>query len=291
MSRTEPSLPARCLAEVLGTFILIFFGCGAIHAATVMGAQQGVWQVAIVWGMAVTLAIYVVGGISGAHINPAITVAMAIWRDFPRSHILPYIGSQLLGAFLASASLFAIYHPHIAEFEEQQQIVRGQPGSELTASCYCEFYPAPGEGNLQLYKDANHEALEKKICGTAAFAAEVLGTLLLALVVFALTDKANIGAPPIYLGPIFIGLTVALLISVLGPLTQACLNPARDWGPRIFTYFAGWKDAVIPGPNGMGIVTVYIIAPTLGATLGGAVYSLVLRRQYPAEDEDTISAE
>src|SRR5438874_11027194 len=106
MGQATPSLRARCLAEVLGTFLLVFFGCGAVHAAVLTGAQSGLWQVAIVWGVAIMLAIYVVGGISGAHINPAITVALATWSLFSWNRVLPYVLSQLLGAFLAAAVLF-----------------------------------------------------------------------------------------------------------------------------------------------------------------------------------------
>src|SRR5262245_500762 len=97
---------ARCLGEVIGTYILIFFGCGVVHAAVLHGAQTGIWQVAIVWGLGVMVAVYVVGAISGAHINPAITVALAAWGQFPRPQVLPYILSQLVGAFLAAATLF-----------------------------------------------------------------------------------------------------------------------------------------------------------------------------------------
>src|SRR5215831_9624197 len=99
MSQAVPSLPGRCLAEVVGTFFLVFFGCGVVHAAVLTGAQSGLWQVAIVWGVAIMVAIYVVGGISGAHINPAITVALASWGRFAWSKVLPYVGAQLVGAF------------------------------------------------------------------------------------------------------------------------------------------------------------------------------------------------
>src|SRR2546425_1507481 len=101
MAARPPPLLSRCLAEIIGTFILVFFGCGAVHAAVLTGAQSGLWQVAIVWGVAVTVAIYVVGGVSGAHINPAITVGLAAWRRFTWPQVAPYILSQLAGGFLA----------------------------------------------------------------------------------------------------------------------------------------------------------------------------------------------
>jgi glycerol uptake facilitator protein len=284
------NVTARCLAEVIGTFILVFFGCGAVHAAVLHGAHAGVWQVAIVWGVAVMAAIYVVGGISGAHINPAITVAFAAWGQFPRGQVAPYVLSQLGGAFLAAATLFFFFQPFLAKKEADRGVVRGQPGSEVTAMCYGEFYPSPGNVDAKLGGSELREALQKQydlFTQPVAFAVEVLGTLLLALVVFAVTDERNSAAPAGRLAPVFIGLTVAILISVIGPLTQCCLNPARDFGPRLFTFVAGWGEAALPGPNGLGVVTVYIIAPVVGAVAGGGLYLRVLRPCLPSS-EDTL---
>src|SRR5215212_9516673 len=101
-----PSLVRTLLAEALGTFILVFFGCGAVHTAVLTGAQSGLWQVAIVWAIAIMVAVYIFGGISGAHINPAITLAAAVWGGFPFRKVVPYIASQVAGAFFAAAVLF-----------------------------------------------------------------------------------------------------------------------------------------------------------------------------------------
>src|SRR5215210_4824478 len=108
-------LPARCLAEAVGTFLLVFFGCGAVHVAVLTGALSGLWQVAIVWAVAIALAVYVVGGISGAHLNPAITVALAAWSRFRWADVPAYAAGQLAGAFLAAATLFLLYGPLLAE--------------------------------------------------------------------------------------------------------------------------------------------------------------------------------
>lgn len=279
--RPTPSLGARCLAEVLGTFILVFFGCGAVHTAVLTNAQSGLWQVAIVWGVAIMLAIYVVGGISGAHINPAISIALALWNRFPRRFVLPYIGSQLVGAFAAAAVLFVLYQPQLAVKERDFSVARGQPGSEVTAMCYGEYFPNPGAGNNKaLYRRHDYAALRSLVPPAAAVVAEFLGTLFLALVVFALTDEHNTGAPPGYLAPVFIGLAVAILISVIAPLTQACFNPARDFGPRLFAWLAGWRRVALPGPNGLHVLTVYLLAPVAGAVCGGALYERLFRPQF-----------
>lgn len=274
-----PPFLRTLLAESLGTFILVLFGCGAVHAAILTGAQAGLWQVAIVWGFAVAFAIYVVGGVSGAHINPAITVSLATWGHFPWSKVAPYITAQVGGAFVAAAALFAIYGPNLAAKEREQGVVRGEPGSIVTAMCYGEFYPnpAPLAAAPEGWTDTAWQELRQRVPFTMAFIAEVLGTAMLALVVFAVSDNRNSAAPPGWLAPLVVGLTVACLISVIAPLTQCCLNPARDFGPRLFTFVAGWGTAALPGPNGHGFVTVYILAPTIGAAVGGGVYEMLLK--------------
>ncbi len=281
-----PNLFQKSIAEVVGTFILILFGCGAVHSAVLTGSQIGLWQVAIVWGMGVTLAVFVVGGISGAHINPAITISLATWGKFPWREVPAYVGSQLAGAFLAAAALFAIYAPNLADREAALNVQRSGPGGFLTAMCYGEFYPNPGElaTSDKPFETADWDRYRTKVTHSIAFGAEVLCTAVLALVVFATTDPRNEGGPPPRLAPFFIGLTVALLISIIGPLTQCCLNPARDFGPRLFTFVAGWGSQAIPGPNGYGVLTVYIIAPILGAIAGGGIYQQWLRHWLPAEN-------
>ncbi|QDV24858.1 MIP/aquaporin family protein [Aureliella helgolandensis] len=282
----EPTLKQCFAAELLGTFILIFFGCGAVHTAILFSAQAGLWQVAIVWGVAVTLAVYAVGGISGAHINPAITICLAFWAGFDRKRVAPYIAAQLLGAIAAAAVLFVFFGPKLTIYEAEKGIVRGQPGSEITASCYGEFFPNPGglTSGDTIYDPGAHAELRKTVPHYVAFVAEVIGTGILAFVVLAFTDARNRGAPAANQAAVFIGLTVALLISVIAPLTQACFNPARDFGPRLFTFFAGWGQIALPLGTDWGWLTVYIIAPTLGAVLGGGLYAKVFRTIYAELD-------
>jgi glycerol uptake facilitator protein len=252
------------------------------------GAQSGLWQVAIVWGLAIMLAIYAVGAISGAHINPAMTIASMVWRGFPKSRVVPYIGAQLAGAFLAAAILFVLFEPHIAAREAAKGIKRGDPGSEMTAMCYGEYFPAPGSlgDGAGPYSPDAHASLNSRMSQGRAFLAEVIGTMILAFMVFALTDNRNPGSPVSGNAPIFIGLTVSALISVLAPLTQACFNPARDFGPRLFASLAGWGSIALPGMQDLSWLTVYIVAPILGAVLGGGLYDFAIR---PAHPEDVRS--
>ena len=294
MAEPRWSLTHCCLAEAVGTFMLVFLGCGAVHTAVLLEAQAGLWQVAIVWGLAVCLAIYVVGGLSGAHINPAMTIALAVWHRFPWNQVGPYILGQVAGSFLAAGALFVLFQPYLADKEREKQVTRGQPGSEITAMCYGEYFPNPGglaarssplRGSELV---ARLEEQQGMVPALTAFVAEVLGTALLALVVFAVTDPHNRGAPAPGMAPLFIGLTVAVLISVIAPLTQACFNPARDFGPRLFACIAGWGEIALPGPRFPGFFTIYILAPTLGAVLGGGLYRRVLQ---PVVAEPTSTPE
>ncbi len=286
MALSPPTLLARCGAEVLGTFILVLFGCGSVHVAVLTG-DLGLGQVALVWAVAIMLAIYCVGGISGAHINPAMTLAFAAWGRCSWREVPGYVASQLSGAVLGGVVLFLLFQPMLEEKEFIKEVQRGKPGSEITAMCYGEYYPSPGKlgGGAAPYDVAEARHHNTLVTQPVAFLAEFLGTAILALMVFALTDERNPTAPQARLAPVFIGLTVAVLIMVIAPLTQACFNPARDFGPRLVAWGAGWGDIAIPGPNGSGFLTVYILAPIAGAIAGGGLYSCVLRPTLSARVE------
>lgn len=269
----KPTLLGECLSEVFGTFILVFFGVGAVNAAVFSGAQSGLWQVAIVWAVGIALGIYAVGAVSGAFMNPAITIAMAVWRGFPAKKVPWYLLSQLIGAMAASFVLYGLYHGLISHMEAAT-VARGLPGSENTAQAFGEYFPNPG-----IKMPAETVSL-----GTAMLA-EIIGTFFLACFVFALTEERNFLAPR-WMAPLFIGLTVAIVISVVAPLTQAGLNPARDFGPRLVSYLLGWGKVAIPGPRG-GFFTVYILSPIIGAILGAGAYQHLVRRYLPAPVAET----
>ncbi|MFO0820144.1 MAG: MIP/aquaporin family protein [Pirellulales bacterium] len=284
-----PSVRQRLFAELLGTFMLVFFGCGSVHTAVLLGAQSGLWQVAVVWGLAIMLAIFTTGAVSGAHINPAMTVAFAVFGRHPWRLVGPYVTAQLAGAILASTILYTLFAGFLAAKEAEKGVVRGGPGSIVTAMCYGEYFPNPGvlatsEGP---YDPEKHALLRARFSHGAAFLAELLGTAILGCVVFAVTDSSNSGRPAAGLAPVFIGLTVSALISVLAPLTQAGFNPARDFGPRLFAYFAGWGSVAFPWFTDLSWLTVYIVAPIVGATLGAGIYEKAIKPALAADREET----
>jgi len=266
-------IPAWLVGEFFGTFLLVFFGCGSVAAAVTTGAQVGVFQVAIVWGLGIATAIHLTSALSGAHLNPAVTLAMAVWNRFPASRVAPYVAAQMAGAFVAAAVLYGCFGGAIAQHERAIGITRGQPGSEASAMVFGEYFPNPGGRPL------TPEA-RGRVSPLAAFGIEVAGTAVLLLVIFAVTDERNAARPQV-LTAATIGLTVTLLISLFGPLTMACFNPARDLAPRVFSAIAGWGGVPF-STNGHGWWSVYILAPIAGGLLGGAVYRVFFKPAYRA---------
>lgn len=256
------------VAEVVGTFLLVLFGTGAIASAVLTGAQVGVWQVAVVWGFGITLAIYATASVSGAHLNPAVTLAIAIFRpEFPRHRVVGYWAAQLAGAILAGLVVLAAFGPFIDRFEEAAGLVRGEAGSQASAMVFGEYFPNPalfGTGS---------EA-EELVSPLAAAGVEALGTGVLVFMIFALSDRRNPDGPGV-LTPLLIGFTVGVLISLFAPITQAGWNPARDFGPRLVAFAAGWESIAIPGPRSG--FWVYIVGPLLGGPLGAAAYDYLIR--------------
>lgn len=274
-------LPPWLIGEFGGTFLLVFIGCGSVCASLTMSALVGNFQVAVVWGLGIALAIHLTGGLSGAHLNPSVTLSKAVWNRFPWGRVLPYMGAQWLGAFVAAAVLYGLFGDALRAYEHSHDIVRGKTGSEASAMVFGEYYPSPGGQPLT-------ETVRARVSPFAAFLAECAGTALLLIAIGGLTDGANPQRPR-HLTPLMIGLTVTLLIALFGPLSMACFNPARDLGPRVFSSFAGWGSIPFT-TNGLGWLTVYIGAPLLGGVMGGGIDALLLKPAYRAGVKTETSA-
>jgi glycerol uptake facilitator protein len=254
---------AEFTGELIGTFILVFFGCSAVAVNVLYSAHVGLFQVAAIWGGGLTLAIYVTRHLSDAHFNPAVSLAMIVGKRMPLVSLPVYLIGQFSGAFLAAAVLYMIFSGSITEYEAVNSIVRGSPESVTTAMMFGEFYPNPGAG------------VSFTITTMNAFLAEAAGTFLLAFFILALTDRTNNGKPDDALTPVFIGLTLAVIIGIIAPLTQAGLNPARDLAPRIFAYLAGWQKAAMPDEH-YGFLSVYVLGPIIGGVLASVMYTNVV---------------
>ena len=270
------------LSEYLGTFTLIAFGDGVVAMAVSALNQSGRAETShtiflasgdwllITWGwcIAVVLGIYVAGGISGAHINPAVTIALAVKRGFPWAKVPHYIFAQVAGAFTAAALVYLNYKDAIKGYESATHAVRGQSSSIASYSIFATF-PAGYFHNP-----------------VGPFIDELIGTALLVGVVLAVIDERNL-APKGNLGPWVIGLIVAGIGMSFGANTGYAINPARDFGPRLFAWFAGWDGVALPG--NYGNVNWYwwlpIVAPIAGAVIGALVYDFFINHVLQAREE------
>jgi glycerol uptake facilitator protein len=177
---------------------------------------------------------------------------------------VPYWVAQVAGAVVASLVLYALFAEAIIEFERQKGLLRGGPGSQLSAMVFGEYFPNPA-----IY--GTTEEAWRVVSLKSAFLAEMVGTALLAFLVGTVTSERNPARPSPAMAAVIIGLGVAAIISIIAPLTQAALNPARDFGPRLVSFFLGWGDIAIPGPRG-GWFIVYIAGPVVGALIGGGLF-------------------
>lgn len=249
------------IGEFIGTFLLVLFGCGSVAVTVLFKSHQGLFQIAVVWGIGVTLAIYATRHLSCAHLNPAVTFAMAASGRMKKDLVPTYITAQLLGAFIAALVLLSIFNPSIVAYEQSNNIIRGTPASIETAKMFGEYYGYP-------------DNVVKTSMPLAMFA-EGFGTFLLVFIIFALTEGCNTGRPDDSVAPLFIGLTVSSIICLIAPLTQAGLNPARDFAPRVVAWLFGWGSAAFPDNTG-GFFFVYILAPIIGGLVAGITFTRVI---------------
>jgi glycerol uptake facilitator protein len=245
-------------AEALGTFIIVLFGTGSVAMVQLFGrgipgeiVNGGFTNITFAWGLGVALAIYLTARVSGAHLNPAVTVALASFRDFPGSKVLPYCGAQTVGAFIAAAVTYLNYRP--AFLKTDPELIR-------TAGVFTTFPAFPD-------------------VFFAGLLDQVIGTALLVLLVFALTDERNM-APLANLGPLLIGLLVVAIGMSFGAMHGYAINPARDLGPRLFTVLAGFRNNGLTDGTNQWIVP--IVGPTVGGLIGGALYDSCIRPFLPA---------
>jgi glycerol uptake facilitator protein len=250
----KPSLLAELIAEFLGTFVLILFGVGVVAMVVLFPSSApgeiihgGYTNITLGWGLAVTMGIYVAGSISGAHLNPAVTLTLAVFRGFSWRKVLPYSLAQTAGAFVAAALVYRNYLPAFRVVDPQ--LMR-------TAGVFTTFPAFP-------------EILQ------AGFLDQVIGTALLLLLIFAITDEYN-SPPGPGLAPLMIGLVVVAIGISFGGMHGYAINPARDFGPRLFTVAAGFHNNGIT--DGKRVWWVPVVAPLLGGLIGGAVYDFGIRR-------------
>ncbi|MFM2485596.1 MIP/aquaporin family protein [Celerinatantimonas yamalensis] len=266
-----PRLFNECVAEVIGTALFMFIGTGCVAALVVAGAHFGQWEISIIWGLAVALAIYAVGGVSGAHINPAVTLALASFMGFEWRKVPFYIIAQFIGSALGAGLTYLLYQPLIQDFESTHHIIRGTVASLQTAGIFTTFANA-------------------HISYFHAMGVELAITAILMFGILALGDDNNIGSKGILSG-LFIGLLVAIIGASLGPLTGFAMNPARDLAPRIMIDLLGWGNVAMTGGRHMLYAWAPVVGSILGAQLGAGLYIKLISPALLANKAPTPSPE
>ncbi|KAJ1978241.1 glycerol channel [Dimargaris xerosporica] len=248
------------LAEFIGTLVLIFFG-DSVCATTKMfsAAQSASWVlISFGWGFGLTMALFVSGGISGGHLNPAVTVTAAVFRGFPWRKVPGYIASQLLGGFVGAALVFGLFKAAIDEFDGGERQVTGDKATAGIFATYPQPYLTIGW------------ALMSEIYCTAA----------LILCIYGIGDMKNM--PGMHYAPLAIGFVVTTIGICCGYQTGYAMNAARDFAPRVFTLAAGYGSETFTAGNNYAWVPV--VGPLIGALLGAGLYDTFI--VHPIEEEE-----
>lgn len=253
-------LKKELISEFFGTFVLILFGTGVVAMKVAFGGTRGGFEnITWAWGLAVTFGIYA-GMYSGAHLNPAVTIAMAVTKRMPTSKVMPYIGAQTVGAFAAAVIVYINYYIPIHKVDPELVNSAGIFATfpEVTTSWFPGFFD------------------------------QVLGTGILLFLILASGDCLA-KAKATYLGPLVVGLIVVAIGMSFGGMHGYAINPARDFGPRLMTVLAGFKNNGLT--SGDVIFWVPIIAPIIGGVLGAILYDKTMGKIYNEEAHPCVASE
>jgi len=255
------------IGEVFGTFILILLGDGVVAnvglAPRVAGTAYNWNTITIGWAFAVIIAVYVSGGVSGAHLNPAVTLGLAVRRDFPWKKVLPFIVAQMIGAFLGAAAVYFIYRDGL--------VAAGMPNVWSTG---------PGSVFGQAWWGAESSGATGSYSMLTAAIAEFFGTLMLMWGIAASGDAKNMGLKD-NLGAFIVGFTVLAIGLSLGGPSGYSINPARDLGPRILGALVGTKDLFDPQ---FYWLIVPVLVPAIAGPIGFWLYDMVIAKNLPKKD-------
>jgi len=221
--------------EFLGTFILVFVGCGTVAIEVLFGVFGHIIPIALMWGGGVALAIFASRKWCPAHLNPAVSMAFWLTKEISTLKLLLFTIAQFIGAFVSALFLYLIFNNSILEFEPVKTVA--------TAKMFGEYY---------------------SVDTSDAFLYELVGTAFLVMMIFWIVTKVTSKN----LIPVLIGLVVSIAIVFIAPYTQCGINPARDFAPRLFSYLMGWERAAFYQEP----IKVYVIAPFFGAGIGCMVF-------------------
>ncbi|XP_023117619.1 aquaporin-10a [Amphiprion ocellaris] len=255
--RVKSALVRECMAEFLGTFVLLLFGCAAAAQVKTSRETKGIFlSCNIAFPVGVMAAMYLTKGISGAHLNPSVTLSFCVLGRVPWRKLLPYSLSQILGAYVASGVVYLVYYDAIMDYSGGVLTVYGPNETATIFATYPSEYLTVGRSFLD----------------------QVVGTAMLMLCILGLDEKRNTPAPndliPAVVAVIILGISISMSANC-----GAAINPARDLGPRLFTLTAGWGTEVFTCYNYW--FWVPLVAPNVGAVLGSFIYLVFIQWQLP----------
>jgi glycerol uptake facilitator protein len=259
----------QLISEAMAMFIIIAFGDSVAAMYTLYSPspyQQAYWGVCIAWGLAVAIAIYTTGSVSGCHANPAVTLALAVYRGFSWRKVIPYCAAQVAGGFLGAGLVYFLFGPVLDHFNLTNHLTRETGGGAGV------FFTHPGLAITPMH----------------AFGDEIILTAFLIFGIFAITEQYNEMAPGANGGALMIGFLVALIGASMGYLEAWAINPARDFGPRLFCFFSGWGSSAFPSPDSYWWVPV--AGPLIGGVVGGGMYQFLILPFLPARDRARLEA-
>ena len=256
------------IAEAVAVSIIIAMGDSVAAMYTLYDPNPyggSYWGVCIAWGLAVTIAIYSTASVSGCHANPAVTLALACFRKFSWRKVAPYCAAQVLGGFVGGGIVYALFSPVINAFNNAHHLTRAAGGAAGV------FFTHPGSSIVPMH----------------AFTDEIILTAFLVFGIFAITEQYNEQAPGANSGALIIGFLVATIGASMGYLEAWAINPARDFGPRLFCFIAGWGPSAFPSPDNYWWIP--IVAPLLGGVVGGGAYQVLIHQFLPARNRARVA--
>jgi glycerol uptake facilitator protein len=254
-------LTGELISEAVAMLIIIAFGDSVAAMYTLYDPspyQHAYWGVCIAWGLAVTIAIYTTASVSGCHANPAVTLALALYRKFSWRKVIPYCLAQTVGALAGAAIVYILFSPVLDHFTAANHLTRASGGAASV------FFTHPGLAVTPMH----------------AFSDQIILTAFLIFGIFAITEQYNEQAPGANFGAVIIGLLIAVIGASMGYLEAWAINPARDFGPRLFCFFTGWGSSALPSPDHYWWIP--IVGPLLGGIVGGGAYQVLIHQFLPA---------
>jgi glycerol uptake facilitator protein len=267
----------KYIGEAIGVFLIVLFGCGLLFSAVLFGVIGDFFSAGMGWGLAVMIAVYAAASMSGAHFNPAVTLALAATKRFPWSQVLQYWVAQIVGGFLGAVALIGLFGPAFSKFATEQSLTIGQAGSEKLAMMLIPVSPHPWVIGID-------QAAYDKVPLLNGFFAEALCTGILVMFILALLERRSVNGPAGWFFPFALGLLVCMIVIIDGPLTMTSLNPARDLGPRIMALLMGFGSVAFPGVRDGGSLLVTAGAPLVGGVVGALFFDYVMKPFFPPSE-------